>query len=104
MDIRLRKNETMSVKGDSRQLAISCHTGEFWLTQQGDPNDYLIEAGQKFTVNRKGKIVIVALSSTSLMFDKAFWRDSETFEKIGTLLQYGKVNFFGHRLWRSFNG
>ena len=104
MEIRLRKNETMSIEGDSRQLSISCHKGEFWLTQQGDPNDYLIATGQDFTVNRKGKVVIVALSSASLIFDSAFWRNSETFEKAGTLLQYGKVNFFGRWQWRSFNG
>jgi hypothetical protein len=104
MEIRLRKNETMSIKGDSRQLSISCHQGEFWLTQKGDPNDYLIETGQDFTVNRKGKVVIVALSSTSVIFDSAFLRNARTFEKIGTLLHYGKVNFFGRRLWRGFNG
>ena len=104
MEIRLRMNETMSIEGDSRQLSISCHLGEFWLTQQGDPNDYLIETGQNFTVNRKGKVVIVALSSASLMFDSAFWRGNKTFEKIGMLLHYGKVNFCGRRLWRSFNG
>ena len=104
MEIRLRENETMSIEVNSRQLFLSCHLGNLRLTQQGDPDDHSVEMGQDLTINRKGKIVIVALSPTSLTLDSTLRRSSKLFEKIDGLFRYGKMPSFRHRQRRSING
>ena len=41
--------------------SVMCTTGTLWLTQQGDPYDHLLEAGQSFTLNRRGIVLVQGL-------------------------------------------
>lgn len=63
--IRLRERELFSIRGDCGGMVVSCRTGDLWLTQEGDPNDHLIGAGENFTISRKGLVLINALSDAS---------------------------------------
>ena len=69
MKIHLKKKELVAIERDARGLTIFCFDGEIWLTQSGDLNDHLILPGMSFTVSCKGKIVMIALNSATLMFD-----------------------------------
>ena len=40
------------------QLQIVCAVGVLWITQAGDPEDYILERGERFTVTRSGRVVI----------------------------------------------
>jgi hypothetical protein len=42
--------------------AIVCTCGMLWITQEGDPEDYLIKRGGSFIANRQGVVVIQALT------------------------------------------
>lgn len=68
MDIVLNNSEIICIDGDARNLAISCHSGRLWITQPGDPNDYLIAPGEQFSITRKGRIAVTALADTRLHF------------------------------------
>ncbi len=46
---------------------ILCTNGVLWITQEGDPEDYLLKQGQRFVVNRLGLVLVQAL-------DSACWR------------------------------
>ncbi len=37
---------------------IAVQSGRIWLTQTGDANDYVVEAGQRHVVTRGGRVVI----------------------------------------------
>ena len=68
MKIHLKKKELVAIERDARGLTVSCLDGAIWLTQNGDLNDHLILPGMSFTVSCKGKVVMVALNSATLMF------------------------------------
>ena len=68
MDIVLNNGEIICVDGDARNLAVSCHSGRLWLTQPGDPNDYMITPGESFTITRKGKIAVTAMDDARVRF------------------------------------
>lgn len=51
----------MAIDGVVEEISASNLQGGLWLTQKGDPNMYLIQPGQDFIVNRKGKFAIVTL-------------------------------------------
>ena len=67
MKIHLKKKELVGIEKNAKGMTVSCLDGEIWLTQSGDINDHLILPGKSFTVSCKGKIVLVALNSATLM-------------------------------------
>ena len=40
---------------------VMCTAGTLWLTQQGDPHDHLLNAGQSFTLDQRGVILVQGL-------------------------------------------
>ncbi len=44
---------------------IRCLEGILWVTQEGDPRDYILEPGETFVTHRKGKVVLQALKHSS---------------------------------------
>ena len=69
MKIHLKKKELVAIERDARGVTVSCLDGAVWLTQKGDLNDHLILSGMSFTVSCKGKVVMLALNSATLMFN-----------------------------------
>jgi len=51
-------------KGDS----IVCTNGVLWVTQEGDPDDYVLKKGQKFVANRHGVVLVQALNESACRF------------------------------------
>jgi len=68
MEIMLNNGELVCIDGDARNLIVSCQVGRLWVTQPGDPNDYLVTSGENFIITRKGKIAVTALDDTRLRF------------------------------------
>jgi hypothetical protein len=66
MKTHLKKKELLAIEKNVKGMTVYCLDGEIWLTQSGDLNDHLILPGKSFTVSCKGKIVLVALSFTTL--------------------------------------
>jgi hypothetical protein len=40
---------------------VMCTNGALWLTQQGDPVDHLLQAGQSFTLDQRGIVLVQGL-------------------------------------------
>jgi hypothetical protein len=51
------------LKLDPRQpgTRVICTAGTLWLTQQSDLNDHLIKAGQSFTIDKQGIVLVQGL-------------------------------------------
>lgn len=60
MQIRLRKEQILTVRGDCRGIRIQCEAGILWLTQAGDRRDHLLPARQAYVAHRPGRLVIEA--------------------------------------------
>lgn len=56
---------------DARGTRVVCVEGELWITQDGDTADYFVYAGQSFTINVRGKVVIQAQRPTRIELREA---------------------------------
>lgn len=71
MEIVMNKGEIICIDGDARELEITSFSGTLWITQTGDPNDYLLYAGDCFKITRKGRVAITACQAAQAHFSTA---------------------------------
>jgi hypothetical protein len=64
--IDLRKGEIWRFERDLRGLSVVCTEGILWITQEGDLKDYVLEAGQRYVIARRGLVVVEACSDARL--------------------------------------
>lgn len=50
----------------SHGLRLVCHEGAVWLTQEGDAEDHVVEAGEELWVGGSGLVVVQALRPARL--------------------------------------
>jgi len=58
----LRRAEAISVSRDRSGQAIRALTGTLWITQEGDREDYIVEAPGVFIPTRTGRVVVESLT------------------------------------------
>ncbi len=77
MDIRLHR---AGVELDARRFltledalgtVIVCMEGELWITQHGDTRDHFVRAGEAFTIDRTGRIVVQAQRPARVTLEEA---------------------------------
>ena len=52
---------------DARGRVVLCLSGTLWLTQDGDPRDIVLEAGEEAQIDRDGLSILHALSDARYM-------------------------------------
>lgn len=62
----LSRNSLLKLVGDHSGELISCLNGVAWITQSGNPDDFVIYAGESFTITEKGTILIQGMKETRL--------------------------------------
>jgi hypothetical protein len=60
-EINLDGMELLKLEFGRPGAGVMCTTGTLWLTQQGDPEDHLLKAGQSFTLNQQGIVLVQGL-------------------------------------------
>ena len=55
----LKKNQVVKVRSGLR-YSIACERGSVWVTQDGDPRDVILHAGDSFTLDREGPALLQA--------------------------------------------
>jgi hypothetical protein len=64
--VRLGANATLA-----RDLAvgasIAVHSGRVWVTQAGDANDYVVDAGERHVVTQRGRVVIESFTAQATL-------------------------------------
>ena len=71
MEIVMNKGEIICIDGDARELEITSIAGTLWITQTGDPNDYLLSPGDRFKIVRKGRVAINACKAAQAHFSSS---------------------------------
>lgn len=72
MNIRLSQSNVCLAKGQLMSLAgakgsrIVCHSGNVWITQDGDPRDVVLSRGEAFTLDRAAPTIVSALAPAVL--------------------------------------
>jgi hypothetical protein len=54
---------------DARGVLVRCLEGGLWITQDGDRNDHVIDAGGSFRVDRDGVVVMQATRAAQLVIE-----------------------------------
>jgi hypothetical protein len=58
--IRLRGRDVLRVTGDPHKK-ITVLRGTVWITQEADPEDIELKAGQTFNLSRRGLVLVQAM-------------------------------------------
>ena len=58
--VLLPNGSLFRMEGNWRGHVVLCQAGACWITQEGDPQDYLLEAGKELTIDRAGLVVVQA--------------------------------------------
>ncbi|HZY05097.1 MAG TPA: DUF2917 domain-containing protein [Anaeromyxobacteraceae bacterium] len=62
MTCALGTNGTMPLRPGGRGLSVSCRAGTMVVTQEGDPLDHVLRAGEAFRAAPRRLVVVWALS------------------------------------------
>jgi hypothetical protein len=66
MKVLVHSGCPLVLTGDARGVSISCLEGDLWITQEGDSRDHMILPGQRFVVDRRGRILVSSLREAEL--------------------------------------
>jgi Protein of unknown function (DUF2917) len=66
----LKRKQVVKVR-DGRGHAIVCDSGSVWVTQEGDPRDIVLGAGEAFTLDRRGTALVLAFEPGAISIAKA---------------------------------
>ena len=56
---------------DAAGLAVTCDQGVVWLTVDGDPRDFVLEAGETFESPDRARVLIYALARSRISIANA---------------------------------
>lgn len=68
VEISLAANEVFTLPGDPRGARLEALHGLVWVTQDNDPQDYMLTPGQKLTLTRRGRVLVEALPEARIRF------------------------------------
>ncbi len=61
----LKPKQLLKVRA-ARGHTIVCHSGEVWVTQEGDRRDIILGAGESFALDRKGQALVQAFGQSAI--------------------------------------
>jgi hypothetical protein len=77
MNTDLNLSSTFLAKGNLRRIEdgtgtlVSCLGGTLWLTQEGDPRDVILQAGDEAIIDRDGASYLSALADARFVLSQA---------------------------------
>ena len=66
--VKLSERDTISVV-DGKGARIAVTEGSVWITQEHDPRDVLLQAGESFILDRDGATIVEALVDAEVALD-----------------------------------
>jgi hypothetical protein len=67
----LRPREVLDIR-NGQGLAVRCLAGSLWITQDGDTDDVVVQAGQCFALDRRGLALVSApVAPATLVVERA---------------------------------
>ena len=62
----LQRRQTFQLRA-RRGERIDCRTGQLWITQDGDPRDVVLRAGESFDLDRGTPTIVQALETATVL-------------------------------------
>jgi len=60
-DVQIQEKDLYRIDEIEPMTTIVCKKGLVWLTQSSDNNDHVLTDGEKFTLDRRGVVLLEAL-------------------------------------------
>lgn len=76
--IPVAKGSLLSL-GQGNQVEIGCESGVIWITQDNDPRDVVLNAGESFVSDRPGTVLVYALQPAVLTANSLVERTQGSF-------------------------
>ncbi len=67
VELELADGVAWSRRAGRGGATVRCLDGSVWLTREGDPEDRVLETGQAFRSERRGRIAVLALGSARVV-------------------------------------
>lgn len=64
--IHLTAGRTELMAPTQRGITVCCHAGTLWITQDGELDDVILNAGESFTAQRRRDLLLYAMRDTDL--------------------------------------
>ena len=97
--IELDARQAVTVRA-RRGTEVRVASGQVWITQEGDDEDYIVSSGTRFCSGRKGSIVVSALNEASRI--TVSWTDPQYgYARSGVWLDYGQIERIEHAARRA---
>jgi hypothetical protein len=65
-ELHLQEKDLYRIEEIEPLTTIVCKKGLVWLTQAGDNNDHVLTDGEKFTLGRRGVVLLEALPNAQV--------------------------------------
>ena len=59
---------------DGREMVVHVQRGNVWITQERDPRDAMLKAGERFCITRRGRTLIQALGGSLIALTSPYER------------------------------
>lgn len=69
-ELHLSAQETTRLSGVDAGDAIVSTQGILWITQEGDLQDYMLHKGERFVAEKRGVVVVQAMTDAAYSFSK----------------------------------
>jgi Protein of unknown function (DUF2917) len=66
----LKRNQVVKVRGGIGHSVV-CESGTVWVTQDGDPRDIILRAGDSFTIDRSGPALVQAFEQAAISITRS---------------------------------
>jgi len=76
--IPVAKGSLLSL-GEGNRVEIGCESGALWITQDNDPRDVVLNAGEAFVSDRPGTVLVYALQPATLTANSLVERTQGSF-------------------------
>lgn len=61
MILPMQRGSMHRIPSIQRGTTVVCERGVLWLTQTGDPMDHFLLPGQRYTLKKRGKVLVEAM-------------------------------------------
>jgi hypothetical protein len=93
--VKLAEHNTISIV-DGKGARIAVTEGSVWITQDHDPRDVMLTAGESFVLDRNGKTIVEALRDAEVALDAPSLRLSSVVSRIRNLTSLAVLGYARH--------
>lgn len=68
MRVELQRGKFLRMSGSAGRT-LTAHTGSVWITEEDNPRDVVLRAGQSFTLRGQGLTLVEAFSDAAVSFE-----------------------------------